>query len=175
MYTVYHISSKEYIGCTNDLERRMLGSYGHGISLDEVEILWETENIYEASYREQFEQFRIYGVSDNYLYHEHQSEDIKKRRNQAVSETLTGVPKSEEHRRKLSEAQIGKTLSEETRRKLSEAKIGEKNHFYGKTHSEETRRKISEAQKTRIKCQYCDYECSSSNIWRHVKSSHPKE
>lgn len=55
------------------------------------------------------------------------------------SEHKKGVPKSEEHKRKLSEHAKGKIFSEETKRKLSES-------HKGKTLSEEHRRKISETQ-----------------------------
>ena len=70
----------------------------------------------------------------------------------AVSEAMSGKPKSEEQRKKMSEAHrgennpwYGKHLSEEHRRKMSEARRGKNNPNYGKHHSEETRRKISEA------------------------------
>lgn len=51
------------------------------------------------------------------------------------SEALKGIPKSDEHKRKLSE--------------LAKQRTGEKNPFYGKKHTEETKRKIAEKAKGR--------------------------
>ena len=59
-----------------------------------------------------------------------------------ISEALKGIPFSEEHNRKISGAKKGHKFSEEHKRKLSESQKGKHNI----THSEETRRKISEAK-----------------------------
>lgn len=53
----------------------------------------------------------------------------------------------EEARIALSEAKTGIPLSEETRKKISEAKMGEKNANYGKTCPEDIKKKISIANK----------------------------
>lgn len=72
-----------------------------------------------------------------------------------------GIPKSEEHKRKiglgnkgkiisleqrekLRIAHTGKKLSEDHKRKISEAISGEKNYFYGKKHPSEVKIKISQ-------------------------------
>lgn len=55
-------------------------------------------------------------------------------RNERLSNTLKGVPKTEEYKRKRSEALKGK-------------RVGEANPFYGKKHIEEVRRKMSESRK----------------------------
>ena len=60
-----------------------------------------------------------------------------------ISETLKGIPFSEEHKRKISGAKKGHKFSEEHKRKLSESQKGKHNI----THSEETKRKISEAKR----------------------------
>lgn len=77
-----------------------------------------------------------------------------------ISIALTGIPKSEEHKKKMSEAQkgvkigvlnsfYGKTHSEETVAKIKETlkgqMDGENNPFYGKHHSEESLKKMSES------------------------------
>lgn len=53
---------------------------------------------------------------------------------------LKGVPKTEEHKRKLSESLTGKSLQENTKQKLS-------NLFKGRTFTDEWRSKISESRK----------------------------
>jgi hypothetical protein len=97
-------------------------------------------------------------------------------RNRVQNPTL-GVPKSEQHRRKISEALKGKPRSkahcesiskskkgfrhtEESRQKMSKARTGlqkSEDHkmniglaLKGKKHSDETKRKISESQKRRL-------------------------
>jgi len=57
-----------------------------------------------------------------------------------MSASRLGVPKSEEHRRRISEAHKGKRLSEECKQKLRAANLG-------KSPTEETRRKMSQTWK----------------------------
>ena len=57
---------------------------------------------------------------------------------------LYGVPKSEEHKRKLSEANKGRTLPEESRKKISEANKGKIPWSKGKSFSDEHRKKMSD-------------------------------
>lgn len=64
----------------------------------------------------------------------------------------TGVPKTEEHKKKIGRSgkdhwTYNKTIPLETRIKMSESHKGEKSYWFGKKLSEETKRKISEAQK----------------------------
>jgi len=77
-----------------------------------------------------------------------------------MSLKMKGVPKSEEHRRKISQSKIGKLKSAATRKKMSDSFKGRKfsdetrNKLSiantGNTHSSETRQKIGEASKGRI-------------------------
>ena len=71
-----------------------------------------------------------------------------------MSEARKGIPKSEEHKRRIGDAQIGelnhnygKHPSEETLIKLSLASKGSNNGMFGKHHSDEARRKISDSHK----------------------------
>jgi hypothetical protein len=68
-----------------------------------------------------------------------------------ISETHKGVPKGEEHKKKIKLANIGKnkgkTPTEEHRRKNSEANRGEKNPRYGKEVTQKTRDLIGKANK----------------------------
>ncbi len=79
-------------------------------------------------------------------------EDIVKKRNGKVSESLKGHLVSEETRRKIGEKKRGTKLTEETKKKLSEA--AKKNGSGGNTYSnrseeqmEETKKKLSEIAK----------------------------
>ena len=65
----------------------------------------------------------------------------------------TGVPRTEEHKKKISEAQSGEKnpnygvpRTEEEKKKLSEANSGENNPMYGVSHTEEAKKKISVAK-----------------------------
>jgi len=80
MYTIYHIPAKRYVGCTTDLKRRMSDWWNcHNVPLDSVEVLWETDDIVDASIMEKWEQFRIYGKADSHYYHiEHSEEKVRK-------------------------------------------------------------------------------------------------
>lgn len=83
-----------------------------------------------------------------------------------LSESHTGLVRSESHCQALSKAQLGRKVSPETRAKiavarrgqkptpehrakLSEARRGERNPFFGRSHSDETRRRIGEASRER--------------------------
>lgn len=79
-----------------------------------------------------------------------------------ISNSLKGIPKSNEHKRKISDAMIGNIVSDETRLKLSKATTG-------KTHSYETKNKIALAHKCKpkIKCPHCNKEGDAGNMARH--------
>ena len=85
---------------------------------------------------------------------------------EAARKAVMGIPKSEEHRRKISESNKGKVFSEETIQKMRESKrnisdetrqkmkdaakkrfsIPQNTTMYGKHHSEEVKKKISDAK-----------------------------
>lgn len=64
-YYVYYIPSKEYVGCTIDLRSR---AKSHKVDVTDIDILYVTDDIEEASETEQSEQLRLLGKSDGYLY-----------------------------------------------------------------------------------------------------------
>lgn len=59
--------------------------------------------------------------------------------NSKISKALSGIPKSEEHKKKLAESRKGKRHSESTILKMSESKKGSNNHMYGKTRLESSK------------------------------------
>jgi hypothetical protein len=62
-----------------------------------------------------------------------------------ISALLSGIPKSEEHRRKLSLARAGSTASDEARAKMSAARKGKPSSMLGKKHREESKEKTRQA------------------------------
>ena len=152
----YICSSKvmleEYEKRPQDFRRRIL-AYGTYKEMNDLEIKLLT-NIKEKGRWDKY-----YNIAFNFPRMCHTEETVKK-----ISKGLKGIPKSEEHKRKISEAKkgitshfLGKTHTEEAKRKISEAKkgiprseetkrkISEKSK--GRKHTEETKRKISEANK----------------------------
>jgi predicted GIY-YIG superfamily endonuclease len=70
LYYVYLIKrhpkdGKPYVGCTKDVELRMKG---HKVSIDNAEILFETDDIQEASLKEQELQIKYCGKADGCFY-----------------------------------------------------------------------------------------------------------
>jgi hypothetical protein len=99
-------------------------------------------------------------------------------RNQKISNSLRGRPKSESHRRKLSESHkgtqtgsknpmFGKTHSDEVKHAHSERMKGNQNSK-GRVLSEESRAKMSARAKNRMMspCPHCSVICSGSNYTR---------
>ncbi len=75
MYTVYFIEhhpikNKPYVGCTHNLEGRIIN---HQVLLNEVIVLIKTEEGDFASYGERFWQKIIFGKADKYPYTYHKS------------------------------------------------------------------------------------------------------
>lgn len=64
-----------------------------------------------------------------------------------LREKLTGVPLSEDVKKKISEATKGREFSEEHKRNIGISKTGDKNPHYGKKASEETRAKMRASNK----------------------------
>lgn len=91
IYSDYHIPShpsdgKSYVGCTINLKERMRQ---HGVSMKEVDILFQSEDIIEASYAEQQYQKIILGEADGLFYHLTASEE----RNKSISYAIKGISK----------------------------------------------------------------------------------
>lgn len=64
-YYIYHIPSKNYVGCTRSVFSQ---SKFHGVRMDQIDVLHVTEDIEEASELEQFQQRRLLGKADGDLY-----------------------------------------------------------------------------------------------------------
>lgn len=164
MYTVYYIPSKKYVGCTNNLKQRLQGFPGrgsHGVALEDVIVLFESDDIYAASIEEQENQRLLLGKADGRYYHKYQTEEIleKKRigmsnlnkgrpmnetHKQKMSEFHKGKPKSKSHKKKIGDAQRGKILSDVHRKNLSLA-------CKGKSISQEVREKIAAFHHGKVK------------------------
>ncbi len=74
------------------------------------------------------------------------SEESKKK----ISETLTGIKRSEDFRKKASQRMMGYKMSAATRLKLSESKKGITSNMMGKKHTDEARAKIRAKRKVQI-------------------------
>lgn len=109
MYTVYYIPSKNYVGCTNNLKRRLNPNWwGHDVPIEEVEILFQSDNILLASHREQEYQQQLLGKADGQYYHQQTTPEINRIRNRAIAEKYKGIPLSEEHKCHLSKIRLGR-------------------------------------------------------------------
>jgi group I intron endonuclease len=82
-----------------------------------------------------------------------QSEEIKNK----ISETLTGIERSDITIKKMSEAKtgsksvnFGKHLPEEQRKKISEAVSGENHPFFGKNHNDLSKDRMQQNARTRV-------------------------
>ena len=140
--------------------------YGYDEAIADKENMWDIHHTLGLVYsvKELIEKGLYYKQPAEYLMFVTKSQHKILHNIRGAKGSLKGVPKSEEHRRKISEANKGNKLSEETRRKMSvirkgkkfseehrrkisEAQKGDKNHLYGKHHTEEAKKKISEALK----------------------------
>jgi hypothetical protein len=86
----------------------------------------------------------------------------------ATKLALTGVPKSEEHKKKLSESKIGKKASIETKQKMSESRKGRKITWDLKSTTPEANMKRSKSLKGRpkpiIMCPHCHKSGGASQM-----------
>ena len=206
------VNGKVYIGQSVDIEKRWRRHKNLYLNYDEIlykamrkygfenfsfEILIECEegllDLMEIYYIKQYNSF--VGWKDNWGYNAttgggRPSKTISKSKKQreALSKRMKGVPKSEEHKRKIGIAHKGeknhmwgKIVSEETRKKISEAKTGT-------TMSSEAKKKMSEANKRgnnssaiRVVCNSVFFTCikdcaeyyqeRSSNMRRWLKGT----
>lgn len=100
---------------------------------------------------------------------------------EAVKVAVTGVAKSDEHRKKISEARKKNWANnDDLRRKISERGKGNKNGRFhaGWIPTEETKQRMSAAKKDRpqrrCSCILCHKEISVSNIVSHYRWRHKK-
>lgn len=101
--------------------------------------------------------------SDNPIHGKNHSEETRKKMSENRKGKYKGIPKSEEHKRKIALSNTGKkhseesinkmrsshsNRSEETRKNISESKKGKSANcnFSGRKHSEETKKKMSESR-----------------------------
>lgn len=104
--------------------------------------------------------------SDNPLYGKNHSEESRRKMSETRKGKYKGIPKSEEHKRKIALANTGKKHSEEskmkmsinhigivasdeTKKKLSNMRQGEKHPMYGKKHSPESIQQMKETHSNR--------------------------
>lgn len=76
---------------------------------------------------------------------ERRASKMRGRKRPDISKRLSGVPKSEEHRKKLSLARTGMKHSQKSREKMSASRTGRPGPMRGKKHHETTKAKISAA------------------------------
>lgn len=125
IYSVYHIQDKPevgpYVGCSKNLKRR---AGEHGVSLKDLEILFQSEDIIEASLMEKEEWIRLTGREwTGKFYHLMCSEE----QNQSVRIARIGVSHSPETCQKISDTKRGVPIgppSPEHRKALSEFRRG---------------------------------------------------
>lgn len=176
-YTVYKHTSptgKVYIGITsNTLQRRWKGGHGyetnthfmraikrHGWGAFQHETLFSNLTEEEAKAKEQ-ELITLYdSTNPNKGYNRDLGGNVRSRETAAkISAALTGVPHSDERRKRQSKRQQGRKLSEVCKRKLSEGHkrnpkviehiINLNKERAGKAKTEEHRHKIAESQPRR--------------------------
>jgi hypothetical protein len=109
---------------------------------------------------------RALNGKDNPLHGKNHSEETRRKMSENRKGKYKGIPKSEEHKRKIALANTGKkhseeskrkmslnrigiVASEETKKKLSEMRKGENHPLYGKKHSSESIQKMKETHSNR--------------------------
>jgi hypothetical protein len=109
---------------------------------------------------------RALNGKDNPLHGKNHSEESRRKMSETRKGKYKGIPKSEEHKRKIglasskrkhseeskkkiSDSRRGVLSSDETKKKLSDMRKGEKHPLYGKTHSPESIQKMKETHSNR--------------------------
>jgi group I intron endonuclease len=166
------INKHAYIGSSVDIHRRILkhkrtlnkGTH-HNAYLQRSYKKYGAENfIYsvllycDKTHTTYFEQTCVNALAPEYnfsndvvspMYGKRHSKEMR----EYFSKIRKGVPKSEEHKRKIGLAHKGKFVSDEIRKKISNSHAdmsGENNPRYGAKLSNTTKKKISDATKGRI-------------------------
>lgn len=131
----------------------------YGIKNFEIKCIQDNITIEDLDIAEQYwiQQYNSFGVFGYNATTGGNQCRISNETKQKISEALKGVPKSDNHKKKMSETQkgkigklnsfYGKTHSKETIEKIKETLAGqmdgENNPFYGKQHSDESKQKMS--------------------------------
>jgi len=90
-----------------------------------------------------------------------------------LDQSLTGVAKSNNHRKKLKAAkqgekhnQYGTKQSDKRKEKNRQAHIGENNSFYGKKHTDESKQKVRDKitgiKREKLVCPHCGMACAKN-------------
>ena len=130
VYHSYEEWGREYIGCRTcdclpEEDTKYFGSfYDKTFKPTEKTILFVCETRIEASEIE-IELHNFFDVAVNPKF----ANQVKQTN---TGFDTTGVPRTEEDKKKISESLSGKTRTKETKKKISESKTGEKNPQYGK-------------------------------------------
>lgn len=178
------INNKVYVGSAVDINRRKREHYAqlskgkhcnqklqnaynkYGVENFSFEIVESVEDPQQLISREQYyidkfnavnEGYNICPIAGNTLG-VYPSNESRQKMSEAHKGVGKGIPKSEEHKKKISKSVsnsikgennpfYGKHHSEETKKKIRDKVSGEKHHAYGKHLSEEHKRKISLANK----------------------------
>ena len=178
------INNKVYVGSAVDINRRKREHYTqlskgkhcnqklqnaynqYGVENFSFEIVESVEDPQQLISREQYyidkfnavnEGYNICPIAGNTLG-VYPSNESRQKMSEAHKGVGKGIPKSEEHKKKISKSVsnsikgennpfYGKHHSEETKKKIRDKVSGEKHHAYGKHLSEEHKRKISLANK----------------------------
>ena len=184
VYYSYEEFGRGYIGkreckCLPEEDVKYFGSYKDKTFKPIQKIILQTFNSAEEAYSAEILLQEFYQVDKNphfaniYIHRSKKfcnngSEIIRKK----ISNSLTGIKRSEETKRKVSEAKKGTIISEETKLKFKEKRKGKKpslgmkhteewkkehsrkmkenNPFKGKKHTEESKKLMSEKTKGRV-------------------------
>lgn len=178
------VNNKVYVGSAVDINRRKREHYAqlskgkhcnqklqnaynkYGVENFSFEIVESVEDPQQLISREQYYIDKFNAVNEGYnicpiagntlgVYPSNESRQKMSKAHKGVGK---GIPKSEEHKKKISKSVsnsikgennpfYGKHHSEETKKKIRDKVSGEKHHAYDKHLSEEHKRKISLANK----------------------------
>ncbi len=184
VYYSYEPWGRGYIGkreckCLPEEDIKYFGSYRDKTFKPTQKVILQTFDTSEEAYSAEITLQEFYQVDKNphfaniYIHRSQKfcnngSEIIRKK----ISNSLTGIKRSEDTKRKVSESKKGTIISEETKLKLKEKRKGRKpslgmnhteewkkehikkmkenNPFRGKKHTEENKKLMSEKQKGRV-------------------------
>ena len=184
VYYSYEPWGRGYIGkreckCLPEEDVKYFGSYRDKTFKPTKKIIIDTFNSAKEALEAEIFLQEFYQVDENphfaniYIHRSERfcnngSEIIRKK----ISNSLTGIKRSEKTKKRISESKKGTIVTEETKKRLSESRVGKKpslgknhteewkkehsrkmkdnNPFKGKKHSEESKKLMSENSKGRI-------------------------